>query len=204
MFRKNKKSPSPEHPATHAIEEKARIGHIETVKRTLDSLGIDEPVTIVGSTALYLHGLRSHRPIDTDVVVPARVLANIQREGMVTPSGLPARHETHYDNAGSALTFSVAVPRAGEAPQSVDLMSRFQISSDDLSREQLDSEMDVYDADFDTTVPYDDMDGLRVATVEYIYGELTRRKDSKAKMHRGALESALWGIGINPKTLRRK
>lgn len=177
---------------------------IDTVKRTLDSLGIESPMTVVGSTALYLHGLRDHRPIDTDVVVPAHVIASIQRSGMLTPSGLQARHEEHYGNAGNATTFLVTIPRESEQDIHVDLMSRFQTTSENPTREELDTEMQTYDKDFDSIVPYVDMDGVRVATVEYIYGELSRRKDSKAKMHRGALESALWGMGINPKSLRRK
>lgn len=209
MFLKRKKRKQVQghdhaHVGVETIDTQEFRRPIDTVKRTLDSLGIESPMTIVGSTALYLHGLRDHRPIDTDVVVPAHVLASIQRSGMLTPSGLQARHEEHYGNAGNATTFLVTIPRENDQDIHVDLISRFQTTSENPTPKELDSEMQAYDEDFDSIVPYVDMNGVRVATVEYIYRELSRRKDSKAKMHRGALESALWGMGINPKSLRRK
>lgn len=180
------------------MELRGRETRIEHTRQRIESLGIPlDQMTIVGSSAMYLRGLLNNPPSDIDIVVPARVICELQANGMETPSGVEVAYQEHYGNAGNATTFRTV--KDNDATD-VDLITRFQVTDID----DLDSEITQYDANFDTIVPFTELHGMRVATTDYIYEQLNKRSDSKAKMHRGLVESALRGQGINPKTLIRK
>lgn len=185
--------------ALELTELRNRQACIERTRRRVTSLGIPlDKMTIVGSSAMYLRDLVNNPPSDIDIVVPAHVIGEMQNDGMQTPSGIDVVYQEHYGNAGNATTFRTA--KTDQNVPDVDFITRFQVTDSS----NVVKEIAEYDAQFSAIVPFTELFGMRVATTEYIYEQLRARSDSKAKIHRGLLESALRGQGINPKSLRSR